>query len=91
MQDAAGLEALVAPVGGGGLISGTAIVGHAFGLEVYGTEPSGADDAQRSLRFGYQAIVGVANTIADGLRTSIGEKPFEVIRQHVRDIANRQR
>ena len=87
VQDAAGLEALIAPVGGGGLISGTAIVGRAFGLDVYGTEPAGADDAQRSLRSGTRQSVGVANTIADGLRTSIGEKPFEVIREHVRDIA----
>lgn len=87
IQDTAGLEALVAPVGGGGLISGTAIVGRAFGIDVYGTEPAGADDAQRSLRSGTRQSVGVANTIADGLRTSIGEKPFEVIREHVRDIA----
>ncbi len=56
-------------------------------MDVYGAEPAGADDAQRSLRSGIRQSVGVANTIADGLRTSIGEKPFEVIRQHVRDIA----
>ncbi len=87
VQDTPGLDALVAPVGGGGLISGTAIVGHAFGVTVYGTEPAGADDAQRSLRSGVRQSVGVANTIADGLRTSVGEKPFEVIRKQVRDIA----
>lgn len=87
IQDTSGLDTLVAPVGGGGLISGTAIVGRAFGLEVYGTEPAGADDAQRSLRTGIRQSVGTANTIADGLRTSIGEKPFEIVRHHVRDIA----
>lgn len=87
VQDIAGLNAMIAPVGGGGLVSGTAIVGQAFGLDVYGTEPAGADDAQRSLRLGTRQSVGVANTIADGLRTSVGEKPFEIIRQHVRDIA----
>ena len=87
IQDTAGLDALVAPVGGGGLISGTAIVGRAFGLDVYGAEPAGADDAQRSLRSGSLQAVGVANTIADGLRTSLGEKPFQIIREHVRDIA----
>ncbi len=87
MQDTTGLDTLIAPVGGGGLISGTAIVGRAFGLDVFGAEPAGADDAQRSLRSGTRQSVGVANTIADGLRTSIGEKPFEIVRQHVRDIA----
>lgn len=87
VQDTAGLDALVAPVGGGGLISGTAIVGRAFGLEIFGAEPSGADDAQRSLRSGTRQSVGIAHTIADGLRTSIGEKPFEIVREHVRDIA----
>lgn len=87
VQDTASLDTLIVPVGGGGLLSGTAIVGRAFGLEVFGTEPAGADDAQRSLRSGIRQSVGTANTVADGLRTSIGEKPFEVIRQHVRDIA----
>ncbi len=62
-------------------------MGQAFGLAVYGTEPAGADDAQRSLRSGTLQSVGTANTIADGLRTSIGAKPFQIIQQHLRDIA----
>lgn len=87
VEDTPGLDALVAPVGGGGLLSGTAMVGHAFGIAVYGGEPAGADDAQRSLRSGTLQSVGVAKTIADGLRTSVGDKPFQIIRQHVLDIA----
>ncbi|MCC6507795.1 MAG: pyridoxal-phosphate dependent enzyme [Pirellulaceae bacterium] len=87
VQDHPDLDAIVTPVGGGGLLSGTAIVAAAHGIKVFGAEPQGADDAQRSLRTGQRQSVGVANTIADGLRTSLGERPFQVIMQSVSDIA----
>ena len=80
------LDAIVAPVGGGGLLAGTAIVGTGFGVEVHGSEPAAADDAYRSLLAGERQALAVTTTIADGLRASLGERPFEVIRKQVQGI-----
>lgn len=85
LEDAPGLDAVIAPVGGGGLLSGTAIA--AKGLErsikVYGAEPAGADDAFQSLRAGRIVPQTDPRTIADGLRSSLGDKTFAVIRSRV--------
>jgi len=82
------LDFVIAPVGGGGLLSGTALATAALrpNATVIGSEPTGADDAYRSLQEG--AIVPSLNpkTIADGLLTSLGEKAFPIIRDHVREI-----
>jgi len=82
------LDAIITPVGGGGLLSGTALSAKYFGnnLNVYAAEPKGADDAFRSLQAG--KIVPSANpdTIADGLLTSLGEKTFEIIQNEVKEI-----
>jgi threonine dehydratase len=82
------LDAVLAPVGGGGLLSGTALSVKALSPRslVIGCEPRGADDAHRSFRQG--RIIPAVNpqTIADGLRTSLGEKTFEIIREKVDDI-----
>jgi threonine dehydratase len=86
VEEIPGLDAMVAPVGGGGLIAGTSIVGAAFGVEVHGAEPAAADDAYRSLVTGTRQPLASTNTIADGLRASLGVRPFEVIRRHVRSI-----
>ncbi len=86
LQDSPDLEALTTPVGGGGLLSGTALVGSRRGIPVFGCEPSGADDAHRSFRSGQLIPLDQANTVADGLRTSLGERPFSVIQKHVTDI-----
>lgn len=79
------LDHIVAPVGGGGLISGTALAAHYFSpsTRVFGGEPYGADDAYRSLESG--AIVPSVNpkTIADGLLTSLGDLTFPIIRELV--------
>lgn len=82
------LDALIAPVGGGGLLSGTAIVAKALrsSIKVYGAEPAGADDAQRSLRAGHIELQTNPRTIADGLRTSLGDKTFSILRERVDDI-----
>ncbi len=77
VEDHDDLDAIVAPVGGGGLLAGTAIVGQAQNITVFGAEPSGADDAQRSLRSGQLQSVGAANTVADGLRTSLAHAPLQ--------------
>jgi threonine dehydratase len=83
------LDAVVAPVGGGGLLSGTAIAARGLrpGIRVHGAEPKGADDAARSLAAGRIIPQDHPQTIADGLRTSLGELTFAVIRRDVDGIA----
>jgi threonine dehydratase len=78
------LEIVMAPVGGGGLLSGTAIAAADYspGVEVIGAEPAGADDAYRSLQLGYIVPSLNPSTIADGLLTSLGELTFSVLRSH---------
>lgn len=80
------LDVLLAPVGGGGLLSGTAIVGRSAGLRVLAAEPLGADDAARSLACGERQPQTDPRTIADGLRTSLGELNFAIIRRDVEAI-----
>ena len=88
LEDVPELDAIVAPVGGGGLLSGTAIAAKGVrpSLKVYGAEPAGADDAAQSLRLGRIVPQTDPRTIADGLRSSLGEKTFAVIRSTVDDI-----
>ena len=81
------LDSIIAPIGGGGLISGTALASYYFSnVKVYGAEPKGADDAFRSFKDGKIIPMDNPNTIADGLRTSLGDKGFEIIMKHVSDI-----
>ncbi|MEO1023140.1 MAG: pyridoxal-phosphate dependent enzyme [Bacteroidota bacterium] len=82
------LELLLTPVGGGGLLSGTAISAKALNpsIRVIGTEPEQADDAYRSFKAGMLIPVQNPDTIADGLRTSLGELPFRIIKEKVDDI-----
>jgi len=82
------LEVLLCPVGGGGLISGSAVAAKSLKPEirVIGVEPAGADDAARSLHAGRIVPVERPNTIADGLRATIGQHPFAEIRRLVEDI-----
>lgn len=82
------LDGIISPVGGGGLISGTALTAHFKrpGTKVYGAEPTGADDAQKSFRKGRIFPSENPNTIADGLLTSLGNETFPVIQKHVSDI-----
>jgi threonine dehydratase len=81
------LDVVLAPVGGGGLLSGTAIAAKSLrpGIRVLGAEPAQADDAFESLRDGY-IVTKPANTLADGLRTSLSERTFPVIRAQVDEI-----
>jgi threonine dehydratase len=82
------LDAVMAPVGGGGLLSGTAIAAaHLLpGAGIYGAEPENADDARRSFHAGKLIPVKNPNTIADGLRTSLGHLTFAIICRYVTDI-----
>jgi threonine dehydratase len=85
LEDVPDLDVIVTPVGGGGLISGCAVA--AGGREVWGVEPEAADDARQSLERGERVTIDVPRTVADGLQTtSIGEKPFEVMREQVAGI-----
>ncbi|MFW9851811.1 MAG: threonine/serine dehydratase [Candidatus Thorarchaeota archaeon] len=82
------LDYVFAPCGGGGLLSGTAIATKALcpNAKVIGVEPKNADDAYRSFRDGkiYPSIN--PNTIADGLRTSLGSNTFQIIRENVDNL-----
>ena len=81
------LDSIIAPIGGGGLISVTALAATYFSqAKVYGAEPEGADDAFRSFKKGEIIPMINPDTIADGLRTSLGDKGFEIIQKHVTDI-----
>jgi threonine dehydratase len=90
LEEAPGLDLVLVPVGGGGLISGTAaaVKGRSPGTRVVGVEPAAAADAQASLRAGRRIPLPAAPaTIADGVRSlCVGERPFEVIRRLVDDI-----
>jgi len=82
------LDVVIAPVGGGGLLSGTALAvrGTSPRARVLGAEPEIADDAFRSLRAGRIIPSSYPDTVADGLRTSLGELTFPIIQQHVDSI-----
>lgn len=78
---------IVVPLGGGGLLAGSAVVAAASGVDVWGVEPSAGDDGARSFREGRIVSIEPPDTIADGARTpSIGERNFRIIREHVRDV-----
>jgi threonine dehydratase len=88
LTDVTDLDVIMAPVGGGGLLSGTAIVTAALApsAQVIAAEPEAADDAYRSLQAGKILPANDPRTIADGLRTSLGPLTFAVIQQHVQQI-----
>lgn len=88
IEDYQHLDALIAPVGGGGLLSGTALAAAYFGKNVkaYAGEPAGADDAKQSFDAGRLIPSVKPQTIADGLLTSLSERTFRIIQEHVVDI-----
>jgi threonine dehydratase len=82
------LDVVSTPVGGGGLIGGTALAAKGLlpGIRVIGAEPAQADDAYQSFRAGERRGLAAPNTIADGLRASIGARNFELLRTYVDDV-----
>ena len=82
------LDYIIAPVGGGGLISGTALSAQVFGnnCKVIGAEPQNVDDAYRSLKSGKIETNITTNTIADGLKTTLGDITFAIISNYVEKI-----
>ena len=73
-------------MGGGGLVSGTAIATRAWGVEVYAVEPTGAADTVASLQQGEIIDNFTPETIADGLRAIVGVRNFQVIRNEVKRV-----
>lgn len=89
LEDVSELDVLLAPVGGGGLLSGcaTAAKGLRPRIRIFGVEPESANDAYLSFCRGEIVKIPVPPTIADGVRTqSLGEKTFPVLRQHLEGI-----
>lgn len=82
------LDVMIAPVSGGGLLSGTAIAVKATcpACQVFGAEPEMADDATRSFRSGKLEPLLTSNTIADGLRATLSQRTLSIIRTHVDDL-----
>ncbi len=88
LEDYPGLDYLFTPIGGGGLIAGTALAADYFGdkCKVVGGEPYEADDAYRSFHSGKIESNRTTNTIADGLKTVLGDNTFPIIKKYVHDI-----
>ena len=88
LEDISDLDMIMCPVGGGGLLSGTAIAAKAIRpqIKVIAVEPANADDAAQSFRAGRHLVTKKKFTIADGLRTNIGEPNFAVVLRYVDGI-----
>jgi threonine dehydratase len=89
IEEVGPLDVLIAPLGGGGLLSGSAIAAKAMNSDctVIGVEPEAGDDGQRSLRSGTIVHIDIPKTIADGAQTQhLGQHTFPVIQQLVEDI-----
>jgi threonine dehydratase len=89
IEQAPDLDAVLVPIGGGGLIAGSALAIHGASprTRVFGVEPAGADDTLRSLRAGDRVGIAPPSTVADGLRVAKpGALTFPVVQRHVADI-----
>jgi threonine dehydratase len=89
LTDLPDLDAIVAPVGGGGLMSGTAVAarGLSSSVRIWATEPLQADDAYQSWTSGARTAGSPPDTIADGLRTTLGVNGFEILRALLNNFA----
>ncbi|MBB4010482.1 beta-hydroxyaspartate dehydratase BhcB [Allorhizobium taibaishanense] len=83
-----GLDAVVAPIGGGGMVSGTCLTlsNLAPGIKIYAAEPEQADDAYRSFKAGHIIADDAPNTVADGLKVPLKDLTWHFVRNHVSDI-----
>ncbi len=88
LEDIRDLDVVMCPVGGGGLLCGTAIAAKSMQpkIKVIAVEPANADDAAQSFRAGRRLVTEKKFTIADGLRTNVGEPNFAIIQRYVDDI-----
>src|SRR5215470_13522957 len=85
LEDVSDLDVIMCPIGGGGLLSGTAMAAKSMRsqIKVIAVEPENADDAAQSFRAGRRLVTEKKFTIADGLRTNIGEPNFAIVQQYV--------
>src|SRR5204863_568460 len=88
LEQVSDLDLVICPVGGGGLLSGTAVAAKSMRpeIKVIAVEPANADDAAQSFRAGRRLVTEKKFTIADGLRTNVGEPNFAIVQQYVDDI-----
>src|SRR6478609_1926602 len=88
LEDIPDLDVVMCPVGGGGLLSGTAIAARSIRpqIKVIAVEPENADDAGQSFRAGRRLVTEKKFTVADGLRTNIGEPNFAIVQRYADDI-----
>lgn len=88
LEEVPGLDVVIAPVGGGGLMSGTCVAtrGRSPQTRLFGAEPAGADDAARSLAAGRLLPQTGPKTIADGLKTGLGDLTWPILRDHLEGI-----
>ena len=88
VEDIPSLDVVMCPVGGGGLLCGTAVAAKSLQpkIKVIAVEPANADDAAQSFRAGRRLVIEKKFTIADGLRTNVGEPNFAIIQRYVDDI-----
>ena len=88
IEDIGDLDAICAPIGGGGLMSGTCITAKHMlpNVRLFGAEPKGADDAYRSLKEGKLLPQENPDTICDGLLTSMGENTWTILKDHLESI-----
>jgi len=88
LEEVSDLDLVMCPVGGGGLLSGTAVAAKSMRpkIKVIAAEPANADDAAQSFRAGRRIVTEKKFTIADGLRTNVGEPNFAIIQRYVDDI-----
>ncbi|MBP7238957.1 MAG: threonine/serine dehydratase [Saprospiraceae bacterium] len=88
VEEIPGLDIIIAPVGGGGLLAGTALAAHWLSpmTQVWAAEPENVDDAYRSLQSGQIEINETSDTIADGLRTNLGDINFPIIKELVTKV-----
>ena len=88
LLEEADVDLVLCPVGGGGLLSGTAVAAKSLrpSIQIIAVEPANADDAAQSFRAGKRMVTEKKFTIADGLRTNVGEKTFPIIQRYVDEI-----
>jgi len=88
IEDIPDLDLILCPVGGGGLLSGTAVSAKSMRdqINVVAAEPANADDTAQSFRAGKRLVTEKKFTIGDGLRTNVGERTFPIIQQYVDDV-----
>ena len=89
LEDWPDVTTIVTPLGGGGLLSGTALAASECGVDVFGVEPAAGNDGEQSFRSGRIVTIDPPNTIADGARTlAIGQRNFAIIREKVKDVVS---